>query len=126
MSDERRKQVLSSVAPKRLGICRYLCGGCLTVGSLGQDTFTFNPGFRNNTITDFNTSHDVLNFNPALFANYAAAMVDTKQVEFNTVITYDATDTVTLTGVMASHLTGEQLPLHVNRTALHQTFMRRT
>jgi hypothetical protein len=37
--------------------------------------------------------------------NYAAAMADTKQVGANTVITVDATDTATLTGVTASHLT---------------------
>jgi hypothetical protein len=79
-------------------------GDVWTVGK-GQDTFTFNAGFGNNTITDFNTSHDVLNFNPALIANYAAAMADTKQVGLDTVITVDATDTVTLTGVAASHLT---------------------
>ena len=50
----------------------------------GQDTFAFNPGFGNNTITDFNTSRDMLQFNPAVFANYAAAMADTKQVGANT------------------------------------------
>jgi hypothetical protein len=32
-------------------------------------------------------------------------MADTKQVGQNTVITYDANDTVTLNGVTASHLT---------------------
>jgi hypothetical protein len=32
-------------------------------------------------------------------------MADTKQVGANTVITYDANDTVTLNGVAASHLT---------------------
>jgi hypothetical protein len=79
-------------------------GDTWTVGH-GQDTFAFNPGFGNNTITDFNTSRDVLQFNPALFANYAAAMPDIKQLGANTVITYDANDTVTLTGVTASHLT---------------------
>ena len=41
----------------------------------------------------------------ALFPNYAAAMADTQQVGANTVITYDANDTITLTGVAASHLT---------------------
>ena len=37
--------------------------------------------------------------------SYAATMADTQQVGANTVITYDANDTVTLTGVTASHLT---------------------
>jgi hypothetical protein len=52
-----------------------------------------------------NSSRDVLQFSSALLMNYAAAMADTKQVGANTVITYDANDTVTLTGVEASHLT---------------------
>ena len=79
-------------------------GDVWTVGS-GQDVFTFNTRLGDNTITDFNTHRDVLQFNHALFANYAAAMADTKQVGANTVITYDANDAVTLNGVMASHLT---------------------
>jgi hypothetical protein len=78
-------------------------GDVWTVGR-GLNVFTFNPGFGNNTIVDFNTSHDVLQFNDGLMLNYAAAMADTKQVGANTVIAYDANDTVTLTGVTASHL----------------------
>jgi hypothetical protein len=77
-------------------------GDLWTVGS-GHDTFAFNAGFGNNTITDFNTSHDVLQLASALFPNYAAVMP--QQVGANTVITYDANDTITLTGVEASHLT---------------------
>ena len=80
----------------------------ITVGH-GQDSFVFEqttPGTIGAvTVTGFNPANDVLNFNPALIANYAAAMVDTKQVGLDTVITVDATDTVTLTGVAASHLT---------------------
>ena len=79
-------------------------GDVWTIGG-GQDVFTFNAGFGNNTVNGFSTSHDVLQFNHALFANYMAAMTDTKQVGANTVITYDANDSVTLNGVTASHLT---------------------
>jgi Ca2+-binding RTX toxin-like protein len=76
-----------------------------TIGN-GLDVFTFSAGFGNNTITGFNTSKDVLEFiNLFLLTNYMAAMVDTKQVGANTVITYDANDKVTLDNVMASHLT---------------------
>jgi len=56
------------------------------------------------TINGFNASHDVLQFNPALLANYAAVLLDTKQVGANTVIRIDATDSVTLVGVTASSL----------------------
>jgi Ca2+-binding RTX toxin-like protein len=79
-------------------------GDLWTVGR-GQDTFTFDAGFGANTIMDFNTSHDVLQLAAALFPNYAAVMADTQQVGANSVITYDLNDTITLTGVAASHLT---------------------
>jgi len=84
-------------------------GDTATVGT-GQDAFVFEQTTLGSigavTINNFNPSKgDVLNFNPALIANYAAAMADTKQVGLDTVITVDATDTVTLTGVAASHLT---------------------
>ena len=76
-----------------------------------QEPFAFNTGFGNNTVTDFNTSRDVLQFNHALFVNFAAAMADTKQVGANTAITYDANDSVALTGVAASHLTASNFKL---------------
>jgi hypothetical protein len=79
-------------------------GDVWTIGN-GADVFKFAPGFGNNTINGFQTSRDVLNFDPALIRNYMAAMHDTKQVGANTVITVDANDSVTLAGVAASHLT---------------------
>jgi type VI protein secretion system component Hcp len=79
-------------------------GDVWTVGK-GNDTFAFNAGSGNNTITDFNAAHDVLQFNTSLIANYAAAMTDIKQVGHDTVITEATNDTVTLTGVAASQLT---------------------
>jgi Ca2+-binding RTX toxin-like protein len=78
-------------------------GDFWTVGH-GQDVFTFNAGFGDNTITDFNTSHDVLRFDTSLFANYAAVMADTQQVRLNAVITFDSNDSITLSGVQASRL----------------------
>jgi VCBS repeat-containing protein len=69
----------------------------------GQDTFVVNAGFGNDTITDFDVSKDVIQFSPALFANYSAAMANTQQVGTNTVINYDANDTLTL-NVTASSL----------------------
>ena len=79
-------------------------GDVWTIGN-GADVFKFAPGFGNNTINGFQTGKDVLNFDPALIRNYMAAMLDTKQVGANTVITADANDSVTLAGVAASHLT---------------------
>ena len=85
-------------------------GDVWTVGNRA-DVFKLAPGFGNNTINGFQTSKDVLNFDPALMLNYMAAMADTKQVGANTVITVDAYDSVTLAGVAASHLTAQQLRL---------------
>jgi Ca2+-binding RTX toxin-like protein len=79
-------------------------GDMWTIGR-GRDVFTFDPGFGDNTITGFNTSRDVLQFDTTLFANYAAVMADTRQVGANAIITYDANDSVTLNGVQASRLT---------------------
>jgi hypothetical protein len=70
-----------------------------------NDTIGFAaPTFGNTIISGFNPSSDVIQFNPALFANYAAAMVSTHQVGTDTVITYNATDTITLENVTASSL----------------------
>jgi VCBS repeat-containing protein len=70
----------------------------------GPDVFAVNSGFGNNTITNFNPGQDVIQFNHALFSNFAAAMAHTQQVGANTVITYDANDAITLNGVTASSL----------------------
>jgi hypothetical protein len=64
----------------------------------------FNSGFGNNTITNFNPGHDVIQFNHALFTNFAAVMAHTQRVGANTLITYDANDEITLKGVTASSL----------------------
>jgi Ca2+-binding RTX toxin-like protein len=69
-------------------------------GAGSADTFVFNPGFGHDTITDFSAWRDVMQFSPALFANYAAVMEST-QVGADTVITFDANNTVTLANVSA-------------------------
>ena len=76
-----------------------------TVGT-GQDTFSFNsPGFGSNTINGFAPGQDVIQFNHALFANYAAVMSDAKQFGSSAVITDPQGDSVTLTGIATSQLT---------------------
>jgi serralysin len=75
----------------------------------GFDTVAFgespNPiAIGNETINGFNPAQDILQFNPAVLANYMAAFTDTKQVGANTVIQIDSTDSVTLTNVTATSL----------------------
>ena len=71
-----------------------------------SDTFAFQQGFATTTINNFDPSNDVIQFNPALFANYNAFInpTHTQQVGANTVITYNANETITLTNVTASSL----------------------
>ena len=86
----------------------YGAPGATLVGGSGPDTFAFEPGFGKNTISNFHASNEVLQFNPAVFASYSA-MVSAgaiTQSGANTIITDPAGDTVTLTGVAASSLTG--------------------
>ena len=79
----------------------------MLVGGSGADTFAFEPGSGQNTVSNFHTSNDVIQFNPALFMNYANMMSSgaITQSGANTVINDHAGDTVTLTGVAASSLT---------------------
>jgi probable HAF family extracellular repeat protein len=79
-------------------------GGTLT-GGLGNNTFTLEAGFGDVRITNFHPSTDVLQFNHALFANFAAAMANTaSDGQGDTIITYDKNDSVTLLGVTTTML----------------------
>jgi hypothetical protein len=76
----------------------------------GQDTVGFglppNAGtIGHETVGGFDSSKDVILFNPALFVNFAAVMSDAKQAGHDTVITRDTNDSVTLQGVALSSLT---------------------
>jgi hypothetical protein len=78
----------------------------------GQDTFTFNsPGFGTDAVAGFDTKHDVLQFNPAVFTSFMAVMGDTRQVGANAVITDTHGDQITLVGVTASHLTASNVKI---------------
>jgi hypothetical protein len=82
-----------------------LSGNETLITNGAKDTLVANSGFGLDTITDFDTSKDVIQFNPALFASYTAVMGAASQVGANTVIQYDANDTITLNNVTASSLT---------------------
>jgi autotransporter passenger strand-loop-strand repeat protein/VCBS repeat-containing protein len=72
--------------------------------ALGFDTFAFAPNFGMNTIKNFNPILDSIQLPKSEFANFAAVQGDMQQVGANTVITYDAADVITLTGIRASNL----------------------
>jgi Ca2+-binding RTX toxin-like protein len=72
------------------------------IGGQGSDTFVFKPGFGKDVIMDFSpagTAHDVIEVTTSLFPDWNAlqgAITDSGQ---GAVITFDANDTITLTGV---------------------------
>jgi hypothetical protein len=61
-------------------------------------------GFGRDTIVGFLTAKDVIQFDTSQFANFAAVQAAAKQVNKDTVITYDANNSITLNGVTASSL----------------------
>ena len=79
-------------------------GDTLT-GGTGPDTYLFRPKFGTETITNFNPQNDVVQFNAALFANFAAVMADTTQVGSAALIKLDANDSITMNNVAVGSLT---------------------
>jgi hypothetical protein len=67
----------------------------------------FHVGYGLDTISDFAAGvsvGDVIQVDASLFANFAAIQSHAAQVGAHTVITYDAANTITLTGVSLSSL----------------------
>ena len=88
------------------GAHQWLIGGpgdTLTGGS-AADAFMFAPGFGNETIDNFNTAQDAIDLPKSLFANFAAVQADMQTSGADTVITLDATDSITLSHVAAQNL----------------------
>jgi Ca2+-binding RTX toxin-like protein len=79
--------------------------GTIMTGGAGSDTFAFPNVMGHDSVTNFGTAKDTLQFNMTLFANFSAAMADASQVGANTVFTIDANDSVTLDNVNKSNLT---------------------
>lgn len=79
-------------------------GSTMTGGGQG-DTFVFGPAFGRDTIQDFQPGHDVIQLDQSLFGNVKAIMANTHDDGLgNTVVTYDATDTIMLQGVTKAQL----------------------
>ena len=87
-------------------VCRVQWKRPQITGTAASDTFIFQQGFPTTTINNFDPSMDVIQFNPALFANYNAFInpTHTQQVGVDTVITYNANETITLASVSAASL----------------------
>ena len=81
-------------------------GDTLWGANTGKDTFMFAPNFGHETIQTFKSS-DVIEFPTSLFANFHQIEDSIQTIGSHTVITYDATDAITLT-----HITSAQLHAH--------------
>ena len=76
----------------------------------GFDTFVFNgTNFGKDVINDFRmnagANHDVIQFSQSAFNSFAAVLSHAEQVGGSVVITYNATDSVTVHNVALNKLT---------------------
>jgi hypothetical protein len=79
-------------------------------GAAGNDTFVFHAGFGKDTIVDFVAgvgAGDVIQFDQALFADFAAVLSHAQQVGANTVVTFDTNNTITLNAITLSNLASD-------------------
>ena len=82
-------------------------GNDTLTGNAGNDVFVFHAGFGLDTISDFAAGAsvgDVIQVNSSLFANFAAIQSHATQVGANTVIIYDAGNTITLASVTLANI----------------------
>jgi Ca2+-binding RTX toxin-like protein len=71
-------------------------GGDTLTGGGGHDTFVFNAKFGVETVTDFNPQTDTISIDHTLFGSFASVLQHATQSGTSTVITYDASDVITL------------------------------
>jgi len=80
-------------------------------GGVGSDTFQFGSGDGKDTITDFDTlvaTHDVIHLMlGTAFDTYAEVMAVAKQSGANTILTFSATESITLLNVLPTALAAE-------------------
>jgi Ca2+-binding RTX toxin-like protein len=84
-------------------------GNDTLAGGFGNDTFNFARtngvvDFGNDTITDFAAGTDHLQIDHAIFGNFADVQQHMQQVGDDVVITYDASDSITLHNVQVANL----------------------
>lgn len=83
-------------------------GADALTGAAGIDTFVYHSGFGKDTIASFTatgTSHDYIQIDKTLFADWTRLLGATKQVGSDLVITYDTSNTITLKNVALSNFT---------------------
>jgi hypothetical protein len=84
-----------------------LSGTSTVTANGGSDAFVFGATIGKEVVNGF-ASTDTIQFSASDFANWSALSSHMTQSGANTVITFDANDTVTLTNVTASNLTSSE------------------
>ncbi|WP_454722482.1 MULTISPECIES: heme acquisition protein HasA [Cupriavidus] len=80
-------------------------GNDVLTGNGGADAFVFGGGFGHDTVADFSHAQgDQIVFSSSLFGSFGAVQAAAVQSGADTVITYDASHSVTLTGVSLAGL----------------------
>ena len=79
-------------------------GNDTLTGNGGHDTFVFGTNFGKDTITDFHPSSDIIEIDHSVFADFDALIAHTTDVSGHAVIAYDASNTITLAGVLKANL----------------------
>jgi Ca2+-binding RTX toxin-like protein len=88
-------------------------GNNTLTGLAGADTFVFKPGFGHDTIADYSVGQDNVNVDHTMFADFAALIAHAADDGLgNTVITADANNSITLTGVTKAVLAQHQSDWH--------------
>jgi Ca2+-binding RTX toxin-like protein len=73
------------------------------VGGDGADRFVFSGAFGTDVVSDFK-ANDVIQLDAAQFANFGAVQAASSQLGADVVITLNAANTITLTGVTLASL----------------------
>lgn len=82
-------------------------GSDAMAGGAGNDAFVFRPGFGIDTVAEFTAgagTDDALEFGNTLFADFEAVLAAAAQVGSDTVIAFDAANSVTLKNVTLANL----------------------
>ncbi|RYF04705.1 MAG: hypothetical protein EOO77_29295, partial [Oxalobacteraceae bacterium] len=83
-------------------------GADALTGAAGIDTFVYHSGFGKDTVASFTatgTSHDYIQVDKTLFADWTRLLGATKQVGSDLVITYDTSNTITLKNIALANFT---------------------
>ncbi len=84
-----------------------LSGSNMVTANGASEAFVFQASIGNNTINGF-AATDSMQLSKSDFANWSALLSHTSQLGADTLIKFDAADTITLHGVIASSLTSAQ------------------